>query len=79
MPLPGANFFGLGSPSTCATWRIWDENAFSLIEGLIRYDLNFDELRVRIERMSQWGSPCRERFRWSLDIRRPIPEAGKIA
>jgi len=61
--------FGLSSLSTSATCRTWDETAFSLIKNLIQYDLNFDGLRVRIKRMSQPGSPCREEFRWGLDIR----------
>ncbi|PHK93472.1 hypothetical protein CR162_18545 [Pseudoroseomonas rhizosphaerae] len=68
-PSPRKLTFGLSSLSTNATWRVWDEKALSLIEGLIRYDLTFDGYRVRIKRVSAPGSPCREEFRWSLDIK----------
>jgi hypothetical protein len=61
--------FGLTTQSTNPVWRIWDENALALIEGLIRYDLTFDGFRVTIKRISTPGSKCRDEFLWHLDIR----------
>ncbi|MFC7557125.1 hypothetical protein ACFQU7_41245 [Pseudoroseomonas wenyumeiae] len=53
-----------------------ERHLVNLGQGLMRYDLDFDELLVRIKRMSQSGYSCHEGFSWSLDIRDTILKAA---
>lgn len=60
----------LGIRAYGRSWSTWTEPRLQHVEWLIKYDLNFDDCWVSIQRITQrrW-QPCTREFRWKLHIR----------
>ena len=61
----------LGMTTSSPKWKAWTEESVQSIERLIRYDLQFDGFRVRLQRQDvpSRNRVCTQEFRWKLTIR----------
>jgi hypothetical protein len=66
----------IGFSTISHRWTQWNKENIKRIEGLIKYDLNFDGFNVEVEQYTialnpttkKLDQPCLEEFIWKLNI-----------